>query len=316
MAFLIFIMRLNLKELKIGVLGGGISPEREISMKSSAEVVKSFERQGYNHIFVEIIGTDKMMIKKILQENKVDLAFIVLHGEFGEDGTLQQYLAEYGLPYTGSGPLASHLAMNKITSKLIFNSNDIATPKFSVWTRVKKTPTINSFPVVIKPYFGGSSFGVTVVFNDAEVGKALECALEYSNKVIIEEYIHGRELTVGILGDKVLDIVEIFPANGKHFDYNSKYVKDGAIFKVPADLGSEVIAKTKETALLAHNALNCKDFSRVDILLDDDTKVPYVLEINAVPGLTENSLLPLSAKSAGIEFDDLTVKIAELALYG
>ncbi|MDD5080442.1 MAG: D-alanine--D-alanine ligase [Candidatus Omnitrophica bacterium] len=306
----------DLKKMKIGVLGGGISSEREISLKSAIEIDTSLNRQGYNCVFIDIKDTDKDALRSILFDNGIEIAFIALHGKFGEDGGIQQYLSEFGIPYTGSGPFASHLSMNKITSKLAFGSAGVPTAGFSIWEAGRRIPDIKKYPVVIKPYFSGSSFGVNIVHDRASLDAALYSALEYSSKILIEDYVKGRELTAGVLGNRVLDVVEIIPAKNKYFDYNSKYIHDGAVFNVPADLDKMTERKVKEIAFLAHSVVKCKNFSRVDMILSTENNVPYVLEINSVPGFTEHSLLPLSARSAGIGFDELVVKILELTLYG
>ena len=299
-----------LSNLKIGVLGGGISLERDISLLSSKEVVSILKRNNINHVFIDIFTSEKEIVKELIFKNNIDLAFIALHGEFGEDGEIQKILDEIGIPYTGSCPLASYRAMNKILSKEIFVKENIPTADYIVCRR-NEFPNINKYPVVVKPYFSGSSIGVFIVNNEDELKNALEEAFSIQDTVIIEDYIDGKELTVGILEDKPLAVVEIIPKS-RYFDFFAKY-KDDTTFIAPAKLEKDVYKNVQETALRAHKALGCRHFSRVDIKLSKEN-IPYVLEINSIPGLTSHSLLPLSAKVCGISFDELILKMLVLAL--
>jgi len=299
-----------LNGLKVGVLGGGISLEREISLLSSKEVISTLERNNINYVFIDIFTSEKEKVKELIFENNIDLAFIALHGEFGEDGEIQKILEELGIPYTGSCPLASYRAMNKILSKEIFIKENIQTADYIVCKK-NEFPNINKYPVVVKPYFSGSSIGVFIVFNEYDLKNALRKAFSIQDTVIIEDYIDGKELTVGILEDKPLAVVEILP-KGRYFDFSAKY-KDDTTFIAPAKLEKEVYKNVQEIALRAHEALGCRHFSRVDIRLSKEN-IPYVLEVNSIPGLTSHSLLPLSARVCGISFDELILKMLILTL--
>jgi len=299
-----------LGDIKVGVLGGGISLEREISLLSSKEVVSILKRNNINYVFIDIFTSEKEKVKELIFKNKIDLVFIALHGEFGEDGEIQKILEEIGIPYTGSCALASYRAMNKIISKEIFVKENIPTANYLVCKK-KEFPKIDKYPVVVKPYFSGSSIGVFIVFNEYELKNALKEAFSIQDIVIIEDYIDGKELTVGILEDKPLAVVEIIP-KGKYFDFFAKY-KDDTTFIAPAKLEKEVYRNVQEIALRAHKALGCRHFSRVDIRLSKEN-IPYVLEINSIPGLTNHSLLPLSARVCGIGFDELILRMLILAL--
>jgi len=304
---------MNIREVKIGVLGGGVSGERDISLISARESHKALQRKALNSAFIDIYTSREETVKKLIQSEGVELAFIALHGEFGEDGIIQQILEDMGIPYTGSGPRASALAMNKILSKKVFIEAGIPVPHYDICYDVEKIPENISYPVVIKPHFCGSSLGLSVVKGKSALRKAVAEAFLHQNKVIMEEFIEGRELTVGILGDKALEVVEIVSKKG-YFDFDTKYNEGQAEFKAPAQLDRDVYAKVQQTALEAYQALDCRNFCRVDIRLGRDS-VPYVLEVNSIPGLTPRSLLPLSAKAHGIDFDDLILKMVEMVIY-
>lgn len=305
---------MDFKGLKIGVLGGGISGEREISLLSAKGVYESLVACGLDAVFIDIITSDEEEVKNLLLAHKLDAAFIALHGAFGEDGRIQSILESIGLSYTGSGPRASLLTMDKILSKKVFENNNISTPAFFICSDSRNIPKDVTYPVVVKPHFCGSSLGVTIVEDKDSLEEAIKKALSFSPKVILEEYIKGRELTVGILDDKALAVVEIIPKNGT-FDFEAKYTKGKTSFIVPAKLNKKTYEQTQAIALAAHRALGCRGFCRVDMRLNRDN-IPYVLEVNSIPGLTNKSLLPLAAKACGYDFNKLVLKLIELALYG
>jgi D-alanine-D-alanine ligase len=302
---------IDISDFTVGILEGGVSEEREISLLSGEQVFLSLVRQNIKALRLDINTRDKRFIKDILYQNKVDIAFIALHGEFGEDGTIQGILEEENFPYTGSGPRASYLAMNKILSKRIFLKRNIPTPNFCVLEKGEAVPSNLSYPVVVKPYFSGSSLGVSIVRRPQDLEGALYKAYQLGRKVILEDYIGGRELTVGILGNRPLGVVEIIPKNG-YFDFSTKYTEGLADFVAPARLDKGLYKRVQKLALDAHNSLGCRDFSRVDIKLSKEG-MPFVLEINSIPGLTSHSLLPLSAKCLGIDFDTLIKEMIYLA---
>lgn len=303
---------MNLKSIKVGVLGGGVSSEREISLISAGEAFKSLQRQNINAVLIDITTTNEDALKKIIQAHKIDLAFIALHGEFGEDGKIQAMLERFNIIYSGSRSVASYNAMDKIVAKQMFVKSGIPTAGFSICQDVNKIPQGIKYPVVVKPYFAGSSIGVSVVINEASLHKGLAEAFKCQNKVLIEDYIDGREVTVGILDDKALELVEIVPKKG-FYDFTAKYSDGMTDFVAPADIEKNIYRKIQEIALAAHTCLGCRHFSRVDIRLDRNN-CPYVLEVNSIPGLTTHSLLPLSAKCHGINFDQLIFKMVELGI--
>ncbi|MCK9615716.1 MAG: D-alanine--D-alanine ligase [Candidatus Omnitrophica bacterium] len=306
-----------LKDIKVGVLGGGVSSEREISLLSANEAYKALRKNSTETVFIDITVSQNEKVKEIILASNIDLAFIALHGEFGEDGKIQKILEELNIPYTGSGSLASYLAMDKIASKEIFIKNGIPTAGFIVYEHnhsIKELASNLKYPLVVKPFFSGSSVGVSIVRNKIELERALKNALLLQPKIIIEDYIEGREFTVGILEDKPLAVVEIV-LKSEYFDFTTKYSDGLAEFIAPAKLDKTIYKKIQDIALAAHCALGCKHFSRVDIRLGSDC-VPYVLEVNSIPGLTTHSLLPLCAKCCGIDFDELIIRMAQLALDG
>ena len=209
---------MNLDLLKIGVLGGGISGEREISLLSAKEVYKVLTSKGLDTVFIDVITSDRAEVKKLICAHNLGVVFVALHGEFGEDGRIQSILEDIGIVYTGSGPRGSLLAMDKVLSKNIFRKNNISTPDFFVCFDSQRIPHNISYPAVVKPHFCGSSLGVSVATDRVSLKKAVENAFSYKSKVIIEEYIEGRELTVGILDDEPLAVVEIIPKKG-YFDF-------------------------------------------------------------------------------------------------
>lgn len=293
-----------IKKQKIGVLYGGTSKEREISLKTGNAVLKALKELKLNVVGIDV-GND--VIQNILSE-KITFAFIALHGPLGEDGTIQGVLEMLGIPYTGSGVLASALALNKIYSKQIFKLNGIPT---SEWIVVKKDqknhPRIPfGYPVVVKPSSQGSTIGVSIVKNKKGLSKALKEAFKYNDKSIIERYICGRELTVGIVGDKILPVMEIVPV-GEYYDYTAKYVPGKSKHIVPAPLPKKIYKRAQKLAMMAFNSLGCKAVGRVDMRYDG--KNIYVLEVNTIPGMTETSLLPEAASYIGMNFKTLVYEI-------
>lgn len=302
----------ELKNIRVGILEGGISEERDISLLSGEQVYYSLKKANINSIRLDIYTDDEKIIKKMIQESRIDIAFVALHGRFGEDGQIQRVLEDLNIPYTGSDPYASFLAMNKIASKRIFLEKNIPTPPFYFLENKKKTKINLKFPVVVKPYFSGSSIGVSIVKKEEDLNEALKKAFYWGEKVIIEKYIEGRELTVGILEEKALGVVEI-KYKDDFFNFHTKYGEGKTEIIAPAQLEESIYKKVQKIALSAHKALGCRDFSRVDIRLDKNGN-PFVLEVNSIPGLTSHSLLPLSAKCCGISFDELIKKMIILAL--
>jgi D-alanine-D-alanine ligase len=293
---------------RIGVLMGGESAEREVSLRSGAAAYNALKCLGYNVVSIDA-GPD---LCNLLVKEKIEMAFLALHGGYGEDGSIQGMLEVLGIPYTGSGVLASALAMDKEASKKIFLYHKIAVPPFSVLDKQaseilpSQVPSF-SLPWVIKPATEGSSVGVNIVRDQYDLHKALEQAHSYGSRIIIEKFIAGKEVHIGILNDKVLGGVEVRPSL-EFYSYEAKYTAGLTEYVLPPEIAEEVYERAKTTALSAHVALGCGGATRVDLLIDGEGN-PYVLEVNTIPGMTETSLLPKIAKLAGFDFPGLIEEI-------
>lgn len=300
--------------MKVAVLMGGIGEERDISIQSGQCVAQALKQAGLNVVTADI-RPDNM---GILDDSDIDVFFIALHGRFGEDGRLQQILEDKGRAYTGSGPIASRLAFDKMASKKIFAEAGVATPtafKFNinsatehlgekVWQIAKK--------YVIKPIRQGSTIGVTIADDqNSAIMQAQKCLTKFGD-CMIEEYIPGREITIGILENQALPIIEIRSKRG-FYDYHAKYLDEQTEFLFDTLSDSILIEKINQAALACFNALGCRHFGRVDFILGNDAK-PYVLELNTIPGFTDHSLLPKAAAKTGLSMSDLCIKIIEAAL--
>ncbi|MBL7068486.1 MAG: D-alanine--D-alanine ligase [Candidatus Omnitrophica bacterium] len=291
---------------KVGVLAGGPSSERDISLASGEAVNNALLKGGVNSVFIDV----RERVRDAVRKSGADAVFIALHGGFGEDGTVQSILEKLKIPYTGSGPDASRLALDKLASREIFRGIGIDVPKYKVLkkNRDSRMDSLN-MPVVVKPQKEGSSVGLSVVFDLKRLKKAIDKAFDYGDKILIEEFIRGRELTVGILADKPLPVIEIVP-EGDLYDYYAKYESPKTKYLVPAPITDKDFDKAKEIGLKAHKTLGCRYFSRVDMVLGDDGRI-YVLEVNTIPGLTSRSLLPKAALVTGVDFCGLCIKILE-----
>ncbi|AGB41701.1 D-alanine--D-alanine ligase [Halobacteroides halobius DSM 5150] len=311
-----------LEDKTIAVIRGGKSKEREVSLKTGKAILAALKKQGFQTIDLDPANDD---LYQALSAEKIDVAFIALHGRFGEDGTIQGLLELKGIPYTGSGVLASSLAMDKVTSKRLFKQIEVTTPQFISVSKKdfkEEDEQLKSdirkelkLPVVIKPALEGSSIGLSIVEEEEKLIDSIENAFKYDREVLIEEYIPGREITVGLLGDEdpmVLPIIEIMPQEGV-YDFEAKYTKGMTKFDVPANLNEQVYNQAQQLALQAHQVLKCSGVSRVDLRVTPQGK-PYVLEVNTIPGMTETSLLPQAAAAIGIDFQELVVRILKLAL--
>ncbi|MBL7158269.1 MAG: D-alanine--D-alanine ligase [Candidatus Omnitrophica bacterium] len=295
---------------KIVVLAGGPSSEREISLRSGRAVAGALKRRGEEAELFELKDDIYDEVKSVT----AGIAFIALHGKFGEDGTVQGILEDMKVPYTGSGIHASRLALDKIASKELFFRNGLNVPDYRIVEKEAKISLEEFTPFfVVKPPLEGSSIGLTVVRERKETKAALKKAWQYSDAALVEEYIEGRELTVGILDGKAFPIIEIFTKN-KVYDFEAKYVDAGTTYEVPANLKKEESEKVEVAALAAYKILGCRHFARVDLKLNKKGVI-YVLEVNTIPGMTERSLLPKAARASGINFDDLCLNIIGLA-YG
>lgn len=303
-----------LKRKRIGVLMGGRSSEREVSFLSGRGVMASLLRMGFDAVGIDAASNVE---KKIATEG-VEIAFIALHGRWGEDGTLQGLLEYLNIPYTGSGVHASALAMNKISSKQIFKVNHIPTaPYFTIevapgWEKKLPAHPTPDFPLILKPYNEGSSVGCHLVHNRAELIAAVKQESRHYPRLFAERYIRGKELTVGVLelehGPEALPILELTPKR-KFYDYKAKYTKGLTDFIIPAEITNAQTNRVKKLALSVHEVLNCHGYSRTDFILDEKSGIPYVLELNTLPGLTALSDIPAQARAAGLTYDELIFHI-------
>jgi len=287
---------------KVAVLMGGISSEREISLKSGKAVAKGLREGNYDVVEVDVTGRDFML------PVDVQAVFIALHGKFGEDGEIQRILLERGIPYTGSGPEASRTAFDKLLSRQQLKNAGIPVPKGEILQSVDQRTL--PLPVAVKPPRQGSSMGCHLVFNEKDWPKAFADAARYDTEVLVEKYIPGRELTVGVVGEEILPIVEIRPAHG-WYNYEAKYI-GGTTYKVPADLKPETESLCRELAWKTFQALKADGFGRIDFRLSPNEEL-YVLELNSIPGFTATSLLPKAAQTIGISFSELCCRIMEMA---
>ena len=299
----------RLKGMKIGVLMGGMSEERDISLTSGRAVLKALVKNDYNSVAIDI-GRDGAA--RIVDE-KIDMAFIALHGRYGEDGCIQGVLEMLAIPYTGSRVAASAVAMNKALTKKVLAFHEIATPPFTVLKR-ESDPHLHGLemPLIVKPLSQGSTLGIGVVRQRGELAGALDEAFKYEETVLIEEFVEGRELTVSIVNGKVLPVIEI-ETEEDIYNFKAKYTDEKTGYIVPAKLSSQATGEVKKAALATYEALECRGASRVDLVMDSRER-PYVLELNTVPGMTERSLLPMAAASARIGFAALVESILVSAL--
>ena len=287
---------------------GGLSREREISMRTGKAILKALTEKGYHALPVDA-GQD---IAETLIKETIEVAFIALHGRFGEDGTIQGMLELMRIPYTGSGVLASALALHKIMAKKFFFCEHIPTPTYEVLYRddIEKNSlrAISlPLPVVVKPAREGSTIGISIVKREEELIPALKEAGQYDEEILVEEFMKGSEITVGILEDIPLPVIEIVPKSG-FYDYHSKYTKGETEYIIPARVSREKYLYAQEVSLRAFQALGCSGCARVDLMTDEEGN-PFVIDVNTMPGMTETSLLPKAAHFAGISFEELVERI-------
>jgi len=296
-------MRFHPANRRLVVLKGGPGAERDVSLRSGGSVAAALRSAGAQVTEIEISGTEVEI------PAATELVFNLIHGTFGEDGALQELLESRGIPYTGEGVAESRTAFDKILTKKALISSGVPTPRSEVLT-AGQIPSL-PLPVVIKAPKQGSSVGVHLVREESQIAPAIEDCLRHGGEILVEEMIDGRELTVGVLGDQVLPVVEIRPGEG-FYDYANKYTKGATEYLVPAPLTDEETQSVQAVALAAVRALGLKVYSRVDVLLGKSA--PTVLEINTIPGMTETSLLPKAAAASGLDFTALCCRIAELSL--
>lgn len=301
---------------RIGVLMGGPSSEREISLKSGKAVVQALAQQGFDVTAVDITTEDPRENERLLHSLGIATAFIALHGCFGEDGQVQQLLERLAIPYTGSRPDAHRCALDKTVARDIFIRRGLSVPEGAVVTkgggRDQGKIRALGLPLVIKPATQGSSIGLSIIDAYEALDGALEQAFKYDATVLIEKYVRGRELTVGVLMEKPLPVIEIVPKR-RFFDFEAKYQQGMTEYIVPAKIPADIAARAQQAALEAHQALGCSGFSRTDIIFRPEDNGLFVLEVNTIPGLTATSLLPKAAKVCGMEFPELCVKLLESA---
>ncbi|MBP1763082.1 MAG: D-alanine--D-alanine ligase [Firmicutes bacterium] len=304
---------------RIGVLMGGPSAEREVSLNTGRAILQGLQEKGYQAVGIDL---DPPRFFEQMKEAGIDIVFNAIHGIFGEDGRIQGALELLGIPYTGSGVLASAMAMDKGISKRLFVSAGVPTPKSQIYEKTAfreglagEVAAEFGVPVVVKPVAQGSSIGVFIVDKAADLAAAMQDAWTYSDQILIEEFIKGRELTVAVLADetvRTLPIIEIVPCSGR-YDYHSKYTKGATEYIVPASLGEAAALAAQQAAIGACRVLGCRGVARVDIILDQQER-PYVLEVNTIPGMTATSLVPKAAAAVGISFPDLCEQILRMAV--
>ncbi len=312
--------RKTLTRSKIGVLMGGQSSEREVSLKTGEAVYRSLVRSGYDAVAIDVSAN----LSRALQEQAIEIAFLALHGPGGEDGAIQGFLETLGIPYTGSGVRASAIGMHKIVTKTELAAQEIPVPRGTVVLR-GTTPGLGrllttsklKLPVVVKPASQGSTIGVTIVRKPSQWKESLRVAHRYDEEAMVEAFIPGHEVTVSLLGDADgtvtgLPAVEIVAPDG-FYDFSAKYEKGRTQYLCPAPLTAAVTRQIRQLAIRTYHALGCNGAARVDFRITPKGK-PYVLEINTVPGMTETSLLPMAAGKAGLSYDALTERILQSAL--
>ncbi|HTP42149.1 MAG TPA: D-alanine--D-alanine ligase [Nitrospiria bacterium] len=294
---------------RIGVLRGGQSTERDVSIRSGAAVAGALKRQGYE---VTELEPDRALLAHLSGEIEVncriEVAFIVLHGRGGEDGQIQSVLEWAGIPYTGSGVLASAIGMNKAVTKQLMHVDGIPTPQWFRWRRGASPPPVERFPLVVKPTSEGSTVGVSIVTAPGDLPDALEQAGRYDGDVLIEEYIDGAELTVAVLDGEPLPPIEIVPKES-FYNYEAKYTPGRCEYRLPpVNVTEPVWREAQGFAARLDRLLGCAGATRVDFRVDRAGR-PWVLEINTVPGMTEASLLPKAAAAAGLRYDEVVLRI-------
>jgi D-alanine-D-alanine ligase len=300
--------------MKVAVLKGGSSLEREVSLRSAARVEDAVAALGHEAVGIDV-GRD---LVGRLRDERPDVVFIALHGPGGEDGTVQELLEILDLPYTGPGVAACALCMDKVAAKHEMRAAGLPTPDWAAFNAtafrelgaadtLEEIEARLGFPLVVKPARQGSSLGVEFAAARDEVPEALVAAFSYDDRVLLERYVKGRELAVSVLGGEALPIVEAIPREGDFFNFEARYEIGRTDYDCPADLGDEVTGRVQELATRTYETLGCSGFARVDLMLGEDG--PEVLEVNAIPGLTDTSLFPMAAEADGIDFTGLVERI-------
>ncbi len=294
--------------MKVSVLMGGSSAERNVSIKTGRAVIKACDELGHKAIPIEFYDDYQSTLTRLKES---DIVFNALHGTTGEDGTIQLWLEENNISFTGSDSHSSRLCMDKVKSKKIVKDHNYLTPN---WLLLNKENELNQFdfPCIVKPNAQGSTFGLSMVEHNDAIQNAINLAFKYDNEVLIEDYIHGREITVGILDGNPLPIVEIIPEHSL-YDYECKYSPGMSKYVCPAKLDKPLENIIKKDSLDIFNVLNCYGYGRLDYILDDEGRY-YFLELNTLPGMTSTSLLPIAAKKQGIMFKELINTIIKVSI--
>ena len=306
--------------MKVAVLKGGRSLERGVSLRSGARVEDALERLGHEVLPIDV-GSD--LVKRLVAE-RPDVAFVAMHGVGGEDGTVQELLEILGIPFTGPSAAACARCMDKVQGKDAIDDAGLPTPdwfafsqtafrEFGAADALGRLEQTLGFPLVVKPSRGGSSLGVKFARSPEEVPQALVSAFSYDDRVLLERFVDGRELAVSILGDKPLPTVEAILLQGDRYDFEARYEIGRTRFVCPAELSAAEEQAVTEAALDTYRALGCSGFARIDLILNGEG--PWLLEANAIPGLTDTSLLPQAAEAAGLSFEQLVERILDLALH-
>ena len=307
--------------VRIGVLMGGPSAEHAISLRSGQGAIDALTRRGW-HAAPLVIPQDLTIdqacrvARVLLEQQRPSVVFVALHGPFGEDGTIQQLCEDLSLPYTGSDPAASRLGMDKVASRQHFEHAGLCVPRWRVMERAhpRQLDAVLAelpFPVVVKPTNQGSSIGVSIARTRQELTAAMEAAGRYDTRILVEEYLDGRELTVGVVDEQALPVIEIKPRR-PFFDYAAKYTPGETMYLVPAPLEPTLAAGIQQVGLRAHQALGCRHFSRTDLIVDQTGRT-VVLEVNTIPGLTPMSLLPKAAACVGVSYEELCERFLQMA---
>ena len=291
---------MNKKPNKIAVLMGGLGEEREVSLKSGKAIKKALNEKGYDVLSIVKDNRVSGIIEKL---SSVDMVFLGLHGDIGENGTIQGLLDALGIIYTGSGPLSSAICMDKNISKIIAQHNNILTPKWELSNNNNVDSEKFNYPLVVKPNNQGSTVGLRIVHNKKELKPALDYALKYDSSVLIEEYIEGRELTVTVLDGKAYPVCEIIPSH-EFYDYECKYTPGMSEYICPSKLNSEQTKKIQKISKGLFHLLKCENYARADFRMDKQNRF-WFLEMNTLPGMTDTSLVPMSALAEGVTFNKL-----------
>jgi len=300
----------RLQKLAVTVLAGGPGSEREVSLESGKAVARALESLGHR-VYLQDIGPDNLTALA----RQVDCVFVALHGRFGEDGQVQELLERRRLAYIGSGPQACRLAMDKGAAKQRFVEHGLPTPRWAVATKetIREAVAAWTLPVVVKPVLEGSSINCQIIREAEQLRPTVERLLEQYESCLVEDYVPGKEITVGILGERALLPIEIVTRR-PFYDYTAKYADDETQFLFEIDLPAELLRRLMEMSLAAHRCLGCRDFSRVDWRVDDRTNRPYILEVNVIPGLTSHSLLPKAALRSGLDMPELCQSLLDMAI--